>query len=81
MVKNFDRITIDPTICFGMPCIRGLRMPVATLLKCLASGMTVEEILKDWPELEPEDIEQALRYAAWISSEKTIPIEIGAGEK
>lgn len=80
MKRRFDRITIDSEVCFGMPCIRGLRMPVATLIKYLASGMTVEEILKDWPDLEKEDIQQALEYAAWVTSEKTIPAEIGVSK-
>lgn len=81
MIKHFDRITIDPEICLGTPCIRRLRMPVSSILKYLASGLSVEEILEDWPDLEKEDIYQALDYAAWISSEKTIPIEISTGSK
>jgi uncharacterized protein (DUF433 family) len=60
---KYERITIDPNKCFGKPCIRDLRMPVTSLLSYLASGMTVEEILKEWPELELEDIYQALGYA------------------
>ena len=59
---RFDRITIDPNKCFGKPCIRGLRMPVASILSYLSSGMTVEEILEQWPELEVEDIHQAWSY-------------------
>jgi uncharacterized protein (DUF433 family) len=61
---KFSRITLDPNKCFGKPCIRGLRMPVASILGYLSSGMTADEILKEWPELEREDIYQALRYAA-----------------
>jgi uncharacterized protein (DUF433 family) len=60
----FDRITFDPEKCFGKACIRGLRMPVSSLLRYLGSGMTMEEILADWPELEQEDLYQALSYAA-----------------
>ena len=59
---RFDRITIDPNKCFGKPCIRGLRMPVASVLSYLSSGMTVDEILEQWPELEAEDIHQAWSY-------------------
>ena len=59
---RFDRITIDPNKCFGKPCIRGLRMPVASILSYLSSGMTGEEILEQWPELEVEDIHQAWSY-------------------
>jgi uncharacterized protein (DUF433 family) len=60
---KYERIIIDPNKCFGKPCIRGLRMPVTSLLSYLASGMTVKEILEEWPELELEDIYQALSYA------------------
>ena len=62
---RFNRITLDADKCFGKPCLRGLRMPVASILSYLSSGMTAEEILKEWPELEREDINQALGYAAW----------------
>ncbi len=62
---KFNRITLDAGKCFGKPCIRGLRIPVASILGYLSSGMTVEEMLKEWPELEREAIDQALGYAAW----------------
>jgi uncharacterized protein (DUF433 family) len=61
---KFDRITMNPERCFGKPCIRGLRMPVASILSYLSSGMSVDEMLSEWPELEREDIDQALGYAA-----------------
>jgi len=61
---KFRRITLDPEKCFGKPCIRGLRMPVASILSYFSSGMTVEELLKEWPELEREDISEALAYSA-----------------
>ena len=67
---KFDRITLDPAKCFGKACIRGLRMPVASILNYLASGMTVDEILKEWPELEREDVYQALGYAALEMEER-----------
>jgi len=70
-MKTLDRITIDPEICMGQPTIRGMRITVSVILKQLASGMSIEEILEAYPELEKEDIIQAMRYAAWISSEKT----------
>ncbi len=69
---EFDRITLDPEKCFGKPCIRGLRIPVASILQYLSSGLTPEEILKEWPELELEDIHQALAYAAWAVEERII---------
>ncbi len=61
---KFERITIDPGICTGKPCIRGLRFPVSRLLGLLAEGETKEAILKEYPYLETEDIDEALRYAA-----------------
>ena len=72
---RFDRITLDANKCFGKPCIRGLRMPVASILSYLSSGMTMDEILEEWPELEREDINQALGYAAWAMEERVVPLE------
>ena len=72
---RFNRITLDPDKCFGKPCIRGMRMPVASILGYLSSGMSVEEILKELPELEREDIHQALGYAAWAMEERVVPLE------
>ena len=70
---RFQRITCDPEKCFGKPCIRGMRMPVASLLSYLGSGMSVEMILKEWPELEWDDIQEALAYAAWTMQERIQP--------
>ena len=61
---QFDRITMDPEKCFGKPCIRGFRMPVASILAYLGGGIGIDEILKEWPELELEDIYQSLGFAA-----------------
>jgi uncharacterized protein (DUF433 family) len=71
---KFQRITLDPEKCFGKPCIKGLRMPVASVLSYLSSGMTIEEILNEWPELELEDIYEALGYAAWTMEERVVPL-------
>ena len=65
-----SRITRDPDICHGKPVIRGLRYPVSTLLELLASGMTPEEILQDYPDLEMDDLRAALLYAARLSEVK-----------
>ncbi len=62
-----DRISIDPAICHGKPCIRGLRYPIESILEWLASGMTVEEILSDYEDLEREDILASLAYAARLT--------------
>ena len=72
---KFNRITLDPEKCFGKPCIRGLRIPVASVLSYLSSVMTMDEILNEWPELEREDIYEALGYAAWAMEERVVPLE------
>ena len=69
-MKELDRITVNPGVCLGQPTIRGMRITVAVILKQIAGGMTIKKILNDYPELEKEDIIQALKYAAWLSSEK-----------
>lgn len=71
---KFERITADPKICTGKPCIRGLRFPVSRLLGLLASGETRESILKAYPYLKPGDIDQALQYAAWLAEDKTVEL-------
>ena len=67
-----NRITIDPAVCHGKPCIRGLRYPVENVLEWLASGMTIEEILTDYEDLEREDILDALSYAARLTHIKRL---------
>ena len=63
-MSETERITLDPAICHGKPCIRGLRYPVESLLELLAGGMSIEQILADYEDLEREDILAALSYAA-----------------
>ena len=74
IVTRFDRITTDPAQMGGLPCIRGLRIPVATVVDMLAEGMTVDDIIDDYPDLEPEDIGQALHYAAESVRERELPL-------
>ena len=69
---KFERITVDPQVYTGKPCIRGLRFPVSRLLGLLAAGETRETILKDYLYLEPEDIDEVLRYAAYLAEEETV---------
>jgi uncharacterized protein (DUF433 family) len=69
---TLDRITVDPQQCDGKPCIRGLRVPVHLILRLLANGKTPAEVIAAYPELEPADIQQAMGYAAWLASEKTV---------
>jgi uncharacterized protein (DUF433 family) len=71
---TFTRITVDPAVCTGKPCIRGLRFPVARLLGLLAAGETREQILKAYPYLESGDIDEALRYAASLAEDETIEL-------
>lgn len=66
----FDRITFEPHIIGGRACIRGMRIPVSVIVGQIAHGATAEEILADYPDLEPEDIRQALEYAAWLTQEE-----------
>ena len=70
----FTRITIDPAVCTGKPRIRGLRFPVARLLGLLAAGETRDQILKGYPYLEPGDIDEALRYAAFLAEDETVEL-------
>lgn len=71
---KLQRITWDPNVCTGKACIRGLRFPVSRLLGLLASGETRESIIQAYPYLEPEDIDEALRYAAFLAEEETVEI-------
>lgn len=63
-MSNLARIVTDPLVCHGQPVVRGLRYPVTMVLELLASGMTSEEVLADYPDLEPEDLTAVLQYAA-----------------
>lgn len=60
----FERITVDPDVMGGLPCIRGFRIPVATVVAMVADGLTVPEVVADLPDLEPEDVAEAQRFAA-----------------
>jgi uncharacterized protein (DUF433 family) len=75
-MAQLDRITIDPEICLGQPTIRGMRITVSIILKQVAAGMSAKEVVEAYPELEEEDINQALRYAAWLSSERAKPLPV-----
>jgi uncharacterized protein (DUF433 family) len=66
---GFNRITFDPQILGGKACIRGMRISVALIVNLVANGMSTEEILEEYPDLEAEDIRQALRYAAWTAGD------------
>jgi len=69
---RFERITVDPDVMGGKPCIRGLRFPVSRLLGLLAAGEDAQSILAEYPYLEPEDIREALAYAAALAEEEVV---------
>lgn len=71
---KFTRITVNPRQMGGVPCIRGLRIPVATVVGMVADGMTTDDILAAYPDLQPEDIREALQYAAEAVRERELPL-------
>ncbi len=73
-----ERISIDPNICFGKPCIRGTRIWVSLILDFLASGMSTEEVLGEYPHLTPEDIRAAIAYGAEMSRERYVNLPVPA---
>jgi uncharacterized protein (DUF433 family) len=73
-VVRYERITVDPKQMGGVPCIRGLRIPVATVVSLVADGLSEDEILRSHPDLEREDIREALRYAAEAVRERELPL-------
>ena len=77
-MKNLDRITFNPEVMGGKPCIRGMRVTVGTIVGLVATGHVAEDILAAYPYLEAEDISQALTYAAWRVEEIEVPLSIAA---
>ena len=77
-MKNFDRITVDPAQLGGVPCVRHLRIPVATVLRMLAGGLTEREIVAEYPDLQTEDVRQCLRFAAASAMERELPLPYSA---
>ena len=69
-MERLERITINPNICLGQPTIRGMRITVSVILKMLASGATIQGVLDAYPELESDDVKQAMQYAAWVVSDQ-----------
>jgi uncharacterized protein (DUF433 family) len=76
-MERLNRITVNPNVCLGQPTIRGMRITVSIILKMLASGKSVQEVLEAYPELEAEDVHQALQYAAWVVSEEIHMVPAG----
>ena len=69
-MERLERITINPAICLGQPTIRGMRITVSVVLKMLAGGASTQEVLDAYPELQIEDVQQAMRYAAWVVADQ-----------
>jgi uncharacterized protein (DUF433 family) len=74
MASALHRITVDPRVCNGQPCVRGLRIPVSLVLKYLAGGRTPEQVVDEFPELELDDIRECLQYAAWLASGRSVEL-------
>lgn len=77
----FERISIDQKVCHGEACIKGTRIPVHQIVRMLANGDTIEELLEEYPSLERDDILACLDYAAALAEEQVTPIEVVAREK
>ena len=73
-MKELNRITMDPAVMGGKPCIRGMRVTVGTIVGVMAAGKAIEEVLAAYPYIERKDILQAITYAAWRSEEKDLPL-------
>lgn len=78
-MERLTRITFDPGIMGGKPCIRGMRVTVGMIVGLVAEGHTKQEILEMYPYLQDEDVDEALRYAAWRVEEIDVPVVVGAG--
>lgn len=72
-MKGFKRITFNSNMMGGQACIRGMRIPVSLVVNLIANEMTVDEIIKEYPDLEPEDVKEALQYASWLTREELHP--------
>lgn len=77
-MSGLNRITFDPHVMGGRACIRGMRITVALVVNLVANGMGSAEILEAYPDLESDDIHQALRYAAWLAEEQIQPLNVAA---
>jgi len=72
-MKEFKRITFNPEVMGGQACVRGMRIPVSLIINLVANGMSNEKILEEYPDLEPDDIKEALQYASWLAKEELHP--------
>lgn len=74
-MQSLDRITLDPKVMGGKPCIRGMRVTVGMIVGQIGAGRTIEQLLADYPYLERDDVLQALRYAAWRAEEREVELQ------
>ncbi|MBM4286802.1 MAG: DUF433 domain-containing protein [Deltaproteobacteria bacterium] len=77
-MREFERITFNQKVMGGKACIRGMRVTVSLVVNLVANGMNTEEIIEAYPYLQPDDIRQALRFAAWLAEETVHPIELAS---
>ena len=75
-MEKLDRIQINPKICLGQPVIRGTRITVSVILKLLANGRSIENIVELYPELETADVQEAMKYAAWVVSDQLLETQV-----
>ena len=75
-MEKLDRIQINPKICLGQPVVRGTRITVSVILKLLANGRSFEDVIELYPELETADIQEAMKYAAWVVSEQLLETQV-----
>ncbi len=75
-MEKLDRIQINPKICLGQPVVRGTRITISVILKLLASGRSVEDVIELYPELEVADIQEAMKYAAWAVSDQLLDTQV-----
>ena len=78
MPLMFERISVNPDVCHGQPCIKGTRIMVWLILACLANGDSIEDVLQAYPQLTREDVLESLTYAAEVTRERVVSIEVGA---
>ena len=75
-MEKLDRIQINPKICLGQPVVRGTRITVSVILKLLANGRSIEDVIELYPELEDADIQEAMKYAAWVVSDQLLETQV-----
>lgn len=75
-MEKLTRIQINPKICLGQPVIRGTRITISVILKLLANGRSIEDIIEDYPELEVGDVQEAMKYAAWMVSDQLVETQV-----